>query len=375
MTALTADRATPERGSDDFSYPVAAAKTLYAGSLCVLDASGNCEPGTTATGKVAAGRCDKLADNSSGAAAAINAQIRAGTFRWENSSGDPVTKANIGDTVYIEDDQTVCATATGKSAAGVMVDIDSIGVWVETRPPVSLVSGLAAANNLSDLGSVATALANLGITDGTNSLQIDDLQVDGLATIAETLTVTGISNLNGGMELSASAAAGTMKQAVVAVSATEIRTMAASPKTLVAAQAGIAYVFHGALFKYTYVANVYDSVGAGEDLQIKYTDDSGQAVSPALDTTTDIDFGAAADDESWVPALATVVNPVTNAALVLDQIGAGELAAADLDANGDVVGGRIGDVFQVEREFLDLSPVGCAKIPFTDIALTTALLI
>ncbi len=44
----------------------------------------------------------------------------------------------------------------------------------------------------------------------------------------------------------------------------------------------------------------------------------------------------------------------------------------NLDAGGDVVGGYIGERFVVYREFLGLDPVGCAKIPFTGLALNPA---
>jgi len=135
FAALTADRDTTSRESVIFSYPVAAAKKIYAGSLVVLDASGNAEPGTTATGKVAIGRAREFIDNSAGAAADLNVEVEQGTFRWGNSSaGDAITKAEIGDTCYIVDDQTVAKTdGTGtRSAAGKIVDVDSDGVWVKT---------------------------------------------------------------------------------------------------------------------------------------------------------------------------------------------------------------------------------------------------
>jgi hypothetical protein len=44
----------------------------------------------------------------------------------------------------------------------------------------------------------------------------------------------------------------------------------------------------------------------------------------------------------------------------------------NLDAGGDVVGGRIGDEFDVDREFLGLEPTGCTTIPFTGIAINPA---
>lgn len=310
MTALEADRGTDRRDSDRYSFPALASTLLYQGSLAVLDSSGWCKPGVTATGLIAVGMVEERVDNSSGANGALNVPVRAGIFRWENS--DAITKTSIGDTAYVVDDQTVAKTSTGKSPAGIIVDVDSYGVWVSTNPASLLAStGLLAANNLSDIGTVATALANLELLDGSKTLQL------------------------AGLQLTTNAIAPTEKVAVVTVSATELRTLAAAPKTLVAGVAGHAYVFKGAFVRYHGGSNAFDSVGAGEDLAVRYTNGSGQLCSPALDTTTDINFGATTDDESFIPPLATVVNPVTAAALVLDNVGGGELAAADNDANGD----------------------------------------
>jgi hypothetical protein len=159
--ALSADRQTPGRDGVQFEYPCTAGVTCYAGALIVLDAAGNAKPGTVAAGEIPVGRCDELADNSGGGAAAINVKVSRGIHRWNNSSIDPVTKANIGDTVYVEDDQTVRRLIGASSPAGIMIDIDSLGVWVDTSVSTALVSGLTAANNLSDVGAAATARANI----------------------------------------------------------------------------------------------------------------------------------------------------------------------------------------------------------------------
>lgn len=160
MAALTAERLTEKRDGKRYVYPMAASKKIYQGSLVVLDASGNAEPGSTATGKIAVGMAVATVDNSSGSAGDKNVEIEAGVFKWDNAAGDALTAAEVGDTCYITDDQTVNKTATGKSAAGRLVALDSDGAWVKMEPPIA--SGLAAANNLSDVGTAATARANLG---------------------------------------------------------------------------------------------------------------------------------------------------------------------------------------------------------------------
>lgn len=133
MTALTADRATAERLGDEFSFDVAASVVCRAGGIAVLDTSGNVKPAVVATGLICVGRFQEMVDNSAGSAAAVKAKVRGGVFRFGNSAaGDAITKAHIGDTCYLADDQTVALTdATGtRSAAGKIVDVDSAGVWV-----------------------------------------------------------------------------------------------------------------------------------------------------------------------------------------------------------------------------------------------------
>ena len=49
MTALTKDRNAPYQDGKLLNVPVAAAKTIFAGSLVVANATGYAEPGTTAT--------------------------------------------------------------------------------------------------------------------------------------------------------------------------------------------------------------------------------------------------------------------------------------------------------------------------------------
>lgn len=130
MAALTQDRNTPNRDGEQFGVPVAATAKIYAGAIVMLNATGYAVPGATATGQVCAGRAEARVDNSSGADGALAIEVRSGVFKFANN-GD-LTIAEVGDTCYIVDDQTVAKTdGTGtRSAAGKVVGVDTDGVWV-----------------------------------------------------------------------------------------------------------------------------------------------------------------------------------------------------------------------------------------------------
>jgi len=168
MSALTTERNTPRRDGHFYELPVATGVKLFAGALAAVDSSGNVTKGQTATGLKGLGRVERTADNSAGDAGDILARVESSIFRWANSSaGDAITAADVGVVCYIVDDQTVAKTngSSTRSPAGLIVDVDSLGVWVDSRPfHITSASGaLLVANNLSDLASAATSRGNLGV--------------------------------------------------------------------------------------------------------------------------------------------------------------------------------------------------------------------
>lgn len=173
--ALTEGRNTPERDGVSFEFDVAAATEIFEGSLVALDASGNAVPMPEAAGKIAAGRCEEYVDNP-GNAGDEKVKVKSGVFRFENSAGvDEITKAQIGDSCFGVDDQTVAKTVGGgRSIAGYIVDVDDDGVWVKVHPIQSADGDVVAANNLSDVVA-ATARANLGANKVVESVQAADL--------------------------------------------------------------------------------------------------------------------------------------------------------------------------------------------------------
>lgn len=134
MTALTQDRATPQRSAEDFGFPVAASTKIQAGAIACINASGYLTKGATETTLKCVGVSQGVADNSAGANGAITAKVKRGCFQFANSaSTDLITLADVGSDCYIVDDQTVAKTngSSSRSVAGKIRDVDSGGVWVE----------------------------------------------------------------------------------------------------------------------------------------------------------------------------------------------------------------------------------------------------
>jgi len=135
MAALTADRNTARRENRMFVDPVAAAVKIFAGAIVMLDASGNAKPGVTGVGLVARGRAEEQVDNLTGAAGAKAVKVERGVFAYK--SDGTLTRANIGKTVYVVDDQTFAATdgTATRSAGGTLKDLEGTGAtataWVE----------------------------------------------------------------------------------------------------------------------------------------------------------------------------------------------------------------------------------------------------
>lgn len=137
MTAMSGPRVPVEKEGRTSTAPVKAATTIHQGALVVMD-NGYAVPGKTGAGLVAIGVAEETVDNSAGSNGAKTVTARRGTFRFFNSaSAEEITAAQIGKDCYIVDDQTVAKTdgkvgedPATRSRAGVVVDVDSAGVFV-----------------------------------------------------------------------------------------------------------------------------------------------------------------------------------------------------------------------------------------------------
>lgn len=117
---------TPLRITD---IAVTATKHVKAGGMVMLVAAGTCEPGATGTGNVCLGVSQDDADNTLSLADPPKPVIRTGIYPMFQT-GTTITKAHIGTTVYMADDQTVTLDDSGNSPAGTCVGIDDDGTSV-----------------------------------------------------------------------------------------------------------------------------------------------------------------------------------------------------------------------------------------------------
>lgn len=160
--ALAADRNTPMMDGELLSLPLAAVK-IYAGSIAAVNASGYVTKGAASTTLRYIGRFEEQVDNSAGSAGDKSAKVRRGqAFKFKNSGTSAIVQADLGNICYIEDDQTVSKTdqAGTLSAAGMIVGVDSDGVWVAEAGKAVLTATAAL-----DFASIAAAgSADLTIT-------------------------------------------------------------------------------------------------------------------------------------------------------------------------------------------------------------------
>jgi hypothetical protein len=135
MSALSQDRVTAARSGSFISLPIAAGTTCYGGGIAVAKSDGTVRPAiidSDAPTCKAVGRFQSHCTSS----ANVTAIIEPGIFLWNNSTTDPVDAASFGAICYAIDDQTVAKTSntSTRTPVGVVVGVESIGVWVFTKP-------------------------------------------------------------------------------------------------------------------------------------------------------------------------------------------------------------------------------------------------
>jgi hypothetical protein len=184
-TALTADRSTVERDGRLVSLTVDSNVVIYAGAMVCENGSAEAVPAADASGYACIGKAVAGADNTgANYSATKTVEVARGIFRWAN--GGSFTDANIGDLAYVADDQTVttAGSATYDIVAGVIIDVDASGVWVDTYAIGG--SGAAALTTLTTSGNAAVGGALAVTGNGTFSAALTVTDADGAAVATAT---------------------------------------------------------------------------------------------------------------------------------------------------------------------------------------------
>lgn len=121
-----------ERSDDHITLPVAAATTIYAGTLVAINASGYAVPASASASLTVIGLAHETVTNA-GSAGARSIEVRLSngrrSFKLKNSSSS-VGIDDIGKTCYVVDNDTVSMTSTDTCAAGTVTGVESGIVWV-----------------------------------------------------------------------------------------------------------------------------------------------------------------------------------------------------------------------------------------------------
>jgi hypothetical protein len=131
MTALAQDRDTPmKHESRTLSCKVAAATTIYKGSIVAFNAGGFLVPGADTAGLATAGIADQHIDNSAGANGDLECVVLKGVAGCR-ADGTAPTQAEIGRDVMIQDsgNVTTAAAATNNVVAGRLDAINADGLF------------------------------------------------------------------------------------------------------------------------------------------------------------------------------------------------------------------------------------------------------
>lgn len=166
MTALSANRPTEflEIGGRRWrTFPVAADAIIWAGALVAINTSGYLVPASAASQKVVGIACTEI--NTTGLAnGAEEMEVDHGVALLENSTaGEALTAANVEDTCYAADDQTVAKTDGGVAQVSTGTIVYSAGD--ATGFTIDGVVDTITVNAATSAAATATALANKANTN------------------------------------------------------------------------------------------------------------------------------------------------------------------------------------------------------------------
>lgn len=131
--------------------PIADNVHIYQGALIQYDGAGRATPaGTTTQADThtfrTIGRSTREYDNTvvGHAAGALTVEAEYGAFLWDNSGGDPVAQADVGNTVYAADDHTIAKTSNTNvlASAGKLLGLLTVPGFANAQAVVLTLPGI-----------------------------------------------------------------------------------------------------------------------------------------------------------------------------------------------------------------------------------------
>jgi hypothetical protein len=172
--ALTADLKMDYREGVETEFAVINADIIYGGSLVCVNAAGYALPGSDTAGLTFVGIAQERVDNSLGSAGDKNVIVRRrGLFRMTFHTA--ISIANVGDKVFIYDDESVDVTAnvTHKIFCGIIATyIDTTHAWVDIEPAIRQAD---VASHVADASAAHSASAIAVVDEGTFT-EADDVE-------------------------------------------------------------------------------------------------------------------------------------------------------------------------------------------------------
>ncbi|PKN05523.1 MAG: hypothetical protein CVU74_01265 [Deltaproteobacteria bacterium HGW-Deltaproteobacteria-9] len=172
--ALTADKKTEYKEGVEVPVPVAAATKIFAGAWACVNAAGFLVPGADTAALIFQGISRAYVDNSLGSNGDLTGLVlRRGLVKA--TLGHAITQANVGDNVFLVDDETVDLTAntTNDIFCGVIAEyIDSTHAFIDIEPAIRQAD---VATHIADT-SAAHAASAISITDAGNHTAQTDVE-------------------------------------------------------------------------------------------------------------------------------------------------------------------------------------------------------
>jgi len=166
MTAATSDRNTDRKDGVLVPTPVVADDCIYGGTLVAVNAAGPLSPGSDTAGLIFHCVADARADNTGGLAGTIKCNVRRrGLFLFNVAT--PITQANVGDNVFLADDQSVdlAANVDNDIYCGVIAEyVSPTLAWIDIEPAVKQADVAA---HIADV-SGAHAASAISLADSGN---------------------------------------------------------------------------------------------------------------------------------------------------------------------------------------------------------------